>query len=128
LRLLLDTHALLWWLTDHARLSTRASAAIRDGDNEVRMSAVSSWELALKISAGKLPGVPDLRSKIEQAIAKDRIVPLDITTAHGFAVEGLPWHHKDPFDRLLVAQARCERCLLVSNDRMLRAYPVELLW
>jgi PIN domain nuclease of toxin-antitoxin system len=128
LRLLLDTHALLWWLTDHRRLSARAFSAIRDGNNETRMSAVSPWELAIKISSGKLPGVVDLRAKVQQAIARDRILPLDITAEHGFAVEDLPWHHKDPFDRMLVAQARCERCLLVTNDRLLKPYPVELLW
>jgi PIN domain nuclease of toxin-antitoxin system len=128
LRLLLDTHALLWWLTEHTKLSRRAFEAIRDPNNEVRMSAVSPWELAIKISMGKLPAVADLRSRMERAIARDEILPLDVTPAHGFAVQDLPWHHKDPFNRLLVAQASCERCLLVSNDRLLKPYPVDLLW
>lgn len=126
--MLLDTHALLWWLTDDPRLSNSAHAAIVDPDNEVRVSAVSAWELAIKMSIGRLPVLPDLRRRLDEAMERDRMLPMDVTAAHGFAVGELPLLHRDPFDRLLVAQARCERCQLVSDDRQLRRYPVDLLW
>lgn len=128
MRLLLDTHALVWWLTEHDRLSRRAFEAIRDPANRVWVSAVSMWELAIKISLGKFPPIDDLELRIERALAKDEILALPVTMAHAFAVRDLPLHHRDPFDRLLLAQAAREKLTLVSNDRLLRPYAAALLW
>jgi PIN domain nuclease of toxin-antitoxin system len=101
---------------------------IGDPGNEVRASAVSAWEFGIKMTFGKLPVIADLRLRPEQAMVTDRILPLDITAAHEFPVAELPVIHRDPFDELPVAQARCEQCLLVTDDRQLRRSPVDLLW
>lgn len=121
--LLLDTHVLLWVATRDDRLGGRAAAAIRDGRRVVFVSAASAWEIAIKRAIGKLDAPRDLAELMERY----RFTPLDVTIEHALETEALPPHHRDPFDRLLVAQARRERLTLVSADPRLRAYEVRVL-
>lgn len=123
MKLLLDTHVLLWSLGDVAMLAEPTRAAITDVRNEVFVSAASAWEIAIKRALGKLVAPEDL----EAAIVQTGFRPLPITLAHARAAGALPAHHADPFDRMLVAQARSEDLTLVSSDRLLRQYPVAFL-
>ena len=121
--LLLDTHVFLWWREDSPRLRPEARAAI--GHAELAfVSAASAWEVGIKVALGKLrvPG------PFEQAVTDSRFLELPITFRHTAAVAALPLHHGDPFDRLLVAQARAEGLTLVTHDRRLERYEVPLLW
>jgi len=118
--LLLDTHALLWWLDDPQHLSKAARKAITDGKNTVYVSAAVVWEIAIKRSLGKLDAPHDL----EGAMASNRFLPLPVTIPHALAVEMLPGHHRDPFDRLLIAQAQYEGIKLVSRDSHVPLYGV----
>jgi PIN domain nuclease of toxin-antitoxin system len=121
--LLLDTHVLLWWLDDPEQLSKQARKAIRDGKNIIYVSAVVAWEIAIKKALGKLDAPDDL----EEALAANRFLPLPITIPHALAVLSLPDHHRDPFDRLLIAQALHEGFRLVSRDADIARYPVPLI-
>lgn len=123
MNLLLDTHALLWALADDERLSAPARGALIDGHNRVLVSAVSGWEITIKKGLGKLRAPDDLP---EQLVAR-RFAPLDVTFAHGLAVGELPDHHADPFDRLLIAQARTEGLTLVTRDERIPRYDVATL-
>lgn len=121
-RLLLDTHIFLWWRQDSPRLNAEARAAIATAE-AVFISAASAWEAAIKVSLGRLK-LPEPFAAGAEASGFD---PLPITFAHAEAVAGLPTHHRDPFDRLLVAQAQVEALTLVSADRELGVYDVDLL-
>jgi PIN domain nuclease of toxin-antitoxin system len=123
MNLLLDTHVLLWIVAGSRRLSDRAHSAIENGRNTVFVSAATAWEIAIKKSLGKLKAPPDYLD----ALKHYRFLPLDITSEHALAVEGLPRHHGDPFDRLLVSQARLEGLVLVTGDERLRKYDVKVL-
>jgi PIN domain nuclease of toxin-antitoxin system len=118
-RLLLDTHAFLWWCGDDPRLGDVERQAIRDGANEAYLSAASVWEMATKQALGRLR-VPE---PVSAAAARLGFEPLPIAFAHAEATALLPPLHRDPFDRLLVAQARTEGLTLVTSDPMIRAYP-----
>jgi PIN domain nuclease of toxin-antitoxin system len=118
--LLLDTCALLWWLDDPDRLSAEAREAIRDGRNAVYVSAASAWEIAIKTALGKLDAPDDLGG----ALAANRFLHLPVTIPHALAVRTLPDHHRDPFDRLLIAQALHEGLRLVSRDSDIAKYHV----
>jgi PIN domain nuclease of toxin-antitoxin system len=120
---LLDTHVLLWVLSDDPRLEGRARAAITDGRNRVLVSAVSAWEITIKKALGKLRVPDDLPAQL----ARQRFVSLDITVTHALAVGDLPHHHADPFDRMLVAQARTDRLTLITHDPQILHYEVEVL-
>ena len=122
MRLLLDTHALLWWLADEG-LSESARGLIADPDNQVAVSAASAWEISIKKALGKLAAPDDL----EQQVAENGFDPLPITIAHGIAAGALPRHHEDPFDRMLIAQARAEGLTIVTRDSRFKAYDVALL-
>jgi PIN domain nuclease of toxin-antitoxin system len=122
-RLLLDTHILLRWLAADPSLPARAAEAIASTDNVVVISAASAWEIAIKKAAGRLDAPDDLRDALE---AND-FDSLPITVAHGLAAGVLPAHHSDPFDRMLIAQARTEHLVLVSVDDRFSDYDVELL-
>lgn len=124
MRLLLDTHALLWWLDDNKALSAQAQGAIRDGRNVVFVSAATAWEVSIKQALGKLQAPDDL----EDALVANRFRPLPITINHAIAAGRLPRHHDDPFDRMLVAQARAEQLTLVTHDPQIRLYDVPVLW
>lgn len=124
-RLLLDTNVALWLLLgDRHRFSEAAVQALEDTTNEVALSAVTVWEIAVKRSLGKVT-LPD---GWEVSLGRLGFDPMPVTAIHAAAVERLPWHHRDPFDRLLVAQASTEGCALVTADRRLPAYDVEILW
>lgn len=118
--LLLDTHVFLWWLEDPALLSKAASKAIGDGKNTVYVSAAVVWEISIKKALGKLDAPDD----IEAAMAANRFLPLPVTVSHALAVQSLPDVHRDPFDRMLVAQAKHEGFKLVSRDPNVPLYGV----
>jgi PIN domain nuclease of toxin-antitoxin system len=122
-KLLLDTHAFLWTALLAKRLSPVAVDAIEDSENEVFVSAASAWEIEIKRAKGKLQ-IPD---KIEEALLELRFLALSVGLDHVLAVEGLPRHHRDPFDRILIAQAQLEGMTLVTSDRRIREYPVAVL-
>lgn len=128
MRLLLDTHVLLWWLTGDPRLSPRAHQLLRDGSNEVHLSAVSVAEMAIKAAKGRLELPIPVDALVADIVEQDGFMPLPITVSHAAALESLPDHHRDPFDRLLVAQARVEDMGLLSADPQLRAYEVDVIW
>jgi PIN domain nuclease of toxin-antitoxin system len=118
--LLLDTHAFLWWLDNPRLLSKAARKAISEGKNTVYVSAAVVWEIAIKKSLGKLDAPDDL----EGALVANRFLPLPVTIPHALAVLTLPDYHRDPFDRLLIAQARHEGFKLVSRDANVPRYGV----
>lgn len=120
MKLLLDTHVLLWWLDDPKQLSQEARRAIRDRHTAVFVSAAVVWEIVIKKALQKLES-PD---NLEEVILANRFEPLAITIEHARAVEGLPPHHRDPFDRMLVAQALAEGMTLVTRDTDISKYPV----
>ena len=127
MKLLLDTHAFIWWDSDPARLSATALAALRDPANDVWFSVASIWEMVVKAGLGKLTLRLPLADIVRQQQANGlRVLPIHL--AHIFAIEGLPAIHKDPFDRALVAQANVEGAELVSADPAVRQYPVRVLW
>ena len=118
MRLLLDTHILLWWLANDASLPETAAAQIRDPETVIFVSAVSLWEIWLKHSLGKL----ELPADFEQILAEEGFENLSLSGEHARGVALLPWHHRDPFDRMLVAQARVENLRLLTADSALSAY------
>ena len=122
MRLLLDTHALLWWLADEG-LNAQAREAIADPANLVAVSAASAWEISIKKALGKL-AVPD---DLEQQVRTGGFAPLPISIAHGIAAGRLPRHHEDPFDRMLIAQALAEGLTIVTRDKHFEDYGVTLL-
>lgn len=123
MKLLLDTHVVLWWLDDPAILSTPAKTAIADPQNDVLVSAAVAWEIPIKRALGKLTAPSDF----ESAIQFSGFQPMSITVAHALAAGGLPAHHRDPFDRMLVAQALLEECTLVSRDPNIVLYNVPVI-
>ncbi len=128
MRALLDSHVLLWWLVDDDRLSDRARRLIGNADSEIFFSAASSWELSIKVGLGRLelPGRP--RTIIPKVLREQSIQPLDVTHAHALAVAELPAHHRDPFDRMLVAQARLEKLAIITGDPMIGRYGARVVW
>lgn len=127
-RLLLDTHAFLWAVLEPHKLSPTASAALEDPANRVTMSAANVWEISIKSSLGKLPMPPDGPRRLRAVADSTRFEALPVRIEHAFAVRELPWHHRDPFARLLVAQAVVEGMTLVSDDEMLSRYGLDVLW
>jgi PIN domain nuclease of toxin-antitoxin system len=123
-RLLLDTHVVLWWLGDDQRLSEAARRAIAETTNDILVSAASVWEMAIKRSLGKLTAPAELLD----VVAAQGFGWLPVRADHAGAVGSLPWQHRDPFDRLLVAQARVEGVPVVTSDPAFAAYGVGVLW
>lgn len=122
MKLLLDTNVLIWALANPARLSTVATDTLEDSDNEVLVSMVSPWEIAIKSALGNLPPLTDLEAQLEDK----RFELLPISLHHTEAVTSLPHHHGDPFDRMLIAQAQVEGLTLVTSDREIRRYPISI--
>jgi PIN domain nuclease of toxin-antitoxin system len=122
-RLLLDTHVLLWWLADDPTLSSSARSAITDGQNLIAVSAVTAWEISIKQALGTLVAPNDL----EQQVEASGFSPLPITLSDGVLAGNLPHYHSDPFDRMLVAQARRGGFTVVTRDHRLHRYGVEVL-
>lgn len=122
-QLLLDTHVFLWWRGDPGRIEPSARTAIADADI-VFVSVASAWEAAIKASVGRL----DLPDSFEAGVAESGFQKLLVSFSHCEAVATLPWHHRDPFDRMLVAQARADGLTLVTRDRQLEPYGVSVIW
>jgi len=125
---LLDTHAFLWADGEPERLSAAAKAACEDQDSELLLSVVSVWEIQIKIQLGKLALRSGLREIMGAWVQRNNLRILPVNLEHVLRLEVLPSHHKDPFDRLLVAQAQAEGCELISHDLLLRQYPVTVVW
>ena len=128
MRVLLDTHALLWWLAGDVALPPRARTVIGDPDNEVFVSAASAWEIATKHRLGKLPGAGPLAVDFAREVEAQGFLPLPITLVHGQDAGALTLPQRDPFDRMLVAQALAERMVLVSNESAFDAAGVVRVW
>jgi PIN domain nuclease of toxin-antitoxin system len=128
MRLLLDTHAFLWFVWNHKNLSVTAQAAIADPLNAILFSAASHWEIAIKTSVGKLTLTAPFKDFIEQSLARNNFTPLAIELRHSDIVLHLPFHHRDPFDRMLIAQALAEQVPIISADPVFDQYGVQRLW
>jgi PIN domain nuclease of toxin-antitoxin system len=125
--ILLDSHAFFWWITDDARLSRKAAAAIED-ETEVLVSAVVAWEIANKVRIGKWPHAKGLVDRFLEIVAEEGFAPLPITLEHGHLAGSLPGAHRDPFDRMLAAQSQVENIPLVTADPLFRAFGTRVLW
>jgi PIN domain nuclease of toxin-antitoxin system len=128
MRLLLDTHTFLWFILDEPQLSSTARALIADPRNQIDVSPATYWEIAIKIRLDKYKLPEPFQEFMERQIALNRFNILHVEPRHAAPLTTLPFHHKDPFDRLLVAQAMVEQIPLVSNDTVLDAYPIRRLW
>jgi PIN domain nuclease of toxin-antitoxin system len=128
MKILLDTHILLWWITDHPRLSSTARELMANGNSLLYWSAASSWEVAIKYSLGRLPLPAPPADFLPPELVKNRIEPLPILDVHAFRAGLLAPHHRDPFDRMLVAQALEDSLTILSDDWLLSLYDVPLRW
>lgn len=128
MRALLDTHAFLWWIGDDPRLSSRVSAIIKDGENRLFLSAASGWEIAIKARLGRLTLPEPLKTFLPEQMALNAVESLPIKMSHALHVYTLPDHHRDPFDRLLVAQAQLENLPILSADPQISLYAVRTVW
>jgi PIN domain nuclease of toxin-antitoxin system len=125
---LLDTHALLWWLSDDPALTTAARKIIAETNNVLFVSAASAWEIATKVRLGKLPTAGDLAADFTGCMEREGFQILAISGEHAVRAGLLPGAHKDPFDRMLIAQAQAENMAIVSNEARFDAYGVRRLW
>ncbi len=128
MRLLLDTHAFLWWIADDERLSARARALIASDDNEIYFSAASGWEIAIKARLNRVRLPDDLERFVPAQLAANAFQVLPVHLRHALRVFHLPSLHTDPFDRMLVAQAAVEGMPILSADPQLAGYQIEVLW
>jgi PIN domain nuclease of toxin-antitoxin system len=128
MRVLLDSHTLLWWLTGDPRLSRRAIEVIEQTANSVSVSAASIWEIAIKAAKGKLRLPPGTEDRIRDEMMSAGFAELPVTWDHAFEVRTLNGHHLDPFDRLLIVQSRMAGLTIVTNDKVLRRYQIDCLW
>lgn len=127
-RLLLDTQALLWFLLDDPRLSSAALANISDANNQILVSPATLWEIGIKISIGKYVLPEPFEPFMDRELADNNFVLLPILTRHVSALTSMAFHHRDPFDRLIIAQAMVEDIPLVSADAAFASYPVTVIW
>lgn len=128
MRLLLDTHAFLWWVLDDSRLSKRVDGLFRDPANELLMSVASGWEIAIKAGLGRIELPEPPSTFIPDQIRRNDMAVLDITMHHALEVYSLPPHHGDPFDRILIAQGLTERIPIVTRDPVFSNYEIETVW
>jgi PIN domain nuclease of toxin-antitoxin system len=127
-RVLLDTHTLLWWTQDDPRLSRRARAILASFEIDVYVSAASAWEITTKVGIGKLPGVESFANDFPARLQLLSFIELPISVEHGQRAGLLPGPHRDPFDRMLVAQAQAENMPIVSNEKVFDQYRVRRIW
>ena len=127
MKLLVDTHAFIWGYSDRKKLSAKAAAALSDPKNQAYLSAASTWEIALKMTRGNL-SLPEPLGMMMAGLEEGGLAHLPITWQHAVMVQSLPLHHRDPFDRMLAAQALVEGLTLVSADKAFKKYGVPLLW
>ena len=128
MRGLLDTHALLWWLSDNPQLTRPARRVIADTGNAVIVSAASAWEIATKVGLGKLPTAVDLVADFVGQMEREGFQMLAIAVEHAVRGGLLPGPHKDPFDRMLIAQAQAEHLPIVSNETAFDTYGIRRVW
>ena len=128
MRALLDTHALLWWLSDDPALTRTARKVIAETKNTLLVSAASAWEIATKVRLGKLPTGADLASDFSGQIQREGFELLAISAEHGIRAGLLPGPHKDPFDRMLIAQSQAENVPIISNEAVFEGYGVRRVW
>ena len=128
MRLLLDTHAFLWWCEANPRLTDRVYGLLSDPETELLLSLAGAWEIVAKVQAGKLRLPEPAASYIPSRMAHYAINVLPVTLPHILAIEALPQLHKDPFDRLLIAQARIEALPIVTSDPQIQQYGVDTIW
>ena len=128
MRVLLDTHALLWWLDGDRRLSQRARRLIGDDETTVLVSAASAWEICTKFRLGKLPGAAAVATDVKGCLESQGFAQLPITIDHAQRAGSLPGPHRDPFDRVLIAQSQAENLPLVSIDHVFGAYGLRVIW
>jgi len=128
MRALLDTHAFIWWYSDDPRLNATARAVISDSANDIFVSAVTAFEIATKYALGRLPLPEPPREYALKRMGRHGFQPLAIDLAHGLHVASLPFLHRDPFDRLLVAQSQLEDMPILTSDTRIAAYGVEVIW
>ena len=128
MKLLLDTHAFLWWIGNDNRLSDTARKVISNVENDVFISTASVWEMAVKTCSGKLSINSELAGFMKKHLAKNAFSILPISLAHALQIAKLPTIHRDPFDRMLVAQAQVEKARLVSTDPEIHKYAVDICW
>jgi PIN domain nuclease of toxin-antitoxin system len=126
--LLLDTHTFIWYVTDNSRLSNQVLKLINDKNNEILLSIASLWEIAIKQNLGKLSFNQPLEIFITQQLNLNDFRLLDIKISHVAFVATLPLHHRDPFDRIIIAQSVVENIPILSADKIFDAYPIERLW
>jgi PIN domain nuclease of toxin-antitoxin system len=126
-KILLDTHALIWWLEGAGKLSSGARRAIADPETTVFVSAASAWEIAIKYQIGKFR-VPDLIKDFRRRIEREGFIELPISMEHAVKAGTLPGKHKDPFDRVLIAQSQVEDVAIVTRDGWFRKYAVQCIW
>jgi PIN domain nuclease of toxin-antitoxin system len=127
-RLLLDTHTLLWALADDPKLSKRARETLSAFENEVFVSSASAWEISIKHRLGKLPHATSLVGNIRGIVEQQGFRPLPISIEHADRAGSLPGEHRDPFDRILIAQAQLENLIMISNERLFDSYGVTRIW
>ncbi len=125
---LLDTHVLLWWLFDDPKLSPLARQIIRSPDNTILVSAASGWEIATKHRLGKLPHAGEAVHNLHALLRRARFEVVPITMAHALAAGELPGPHRDPFDRMLIAQGQVEGIAIITADSAFKQYPIEVVW
>ncbi len=128
MQILLDTHSFLWWIGDDAQLSNKARVTIENGSNEIFFSAASGWEIAIKAQLGKLrlPNRPEVF--VSEHLQLNGFHPLSISVSHTLHTASLPAIHRDPFDRILVAQCQLEQLAIVTSDHFIRQYEVATIW
>jgi PIN domain nuclease of toxin-antitoxin system len=124
----LDTHAFLWWITEDRRLSARAHKALADGGNDLLLSGASGWEIAIKASLGRITLPVPIARFLSEQLQRNGIGTLPIEMRHALRVHAIPLLHRDPFDRLLVAQAQLEKLRILTSDPQIAQYDVETLW
>ncbi|NJL78253.1 MAG: type II toxin-antitoxin system VapC family toxin [Richelia sp. RM2_1_2] len=128
MKALLDTHAFIWWVTDDSRLSSTARGIIADEGNVVFLSAASAWEIVIKVRLGKLNLPEPPETYIPSRLTMNRFSSLPIQMVHALQVVNLPDFHRDPFDRIIIAQSQVEKMPIVTVDTQVTRYPVDVIW
>ena len=128
MRVLLDTHTFLWWISNDTRLSSRAREIISDGNNELLLSAASGWEIAIKVRLGRLQLPYEPERFIPEQLVINAIQSLPIKISHALHTYSLPIYHRDPFDRIIIAQAQLEGLPILTSDPQIAKYKVEIIW
>ena len=128
MKAILDTHFFLWWIAGSPQVSPKAHETIADGSNTLYLSAASGWEIAIKAKLGKLTMPEDIKVFLMEQLSLNSIHPLAVQLNHTLQVYSLPFLHRDPFDRLLIAQSQLENYPIITADEQISKYPVEIIW